>query len=122
MEPAALSMDSAKSKNGTPERGSSPLSPRGGVVKTILFEVLLELIEVSTKSNEAAERVMQMKSSTYLAKKRISPDSEEDDDGWGLKPLPHQTMSLLPLLPSDEDDVFQASPKSTHTGCMADHT
>ena len=76
MEPAVLSIDSAKSKNGTPDR-SSPLST--GVVKTMLLELLLALIEESTKSNEAAERVMHRKSSTYLAKKMMS-DADEDDE------------------------------------------
>ena len=41
----------------------------------MLFEVLFELMEDSTKSKVAGERVMQIKSSTYLARNMMSADS-----------------------------------------------
>jgi hypothetical protein len=117
MRPAALSIDSVKSKNGTPDRSRSPLS--AGVVKTMLAELLLELIDDSTKSKDKAERLMAKKSSTYLARKMMSDDR--------LEPLSRPELQFLPLAEvrverQHTEDGFHGRPKSTHTGRMADHT
>jgi hypothetical protein len=86
----------------------------------MLAELLLELIDDSTKSKDKAERLMAKKSSTYLARKMMSDDR--------LEPLSSRPELQFPPLAEvrverqHTEDGFHGRPKSTHTGRMADHT
>jgi hypothetical protein len=101
MRPAALSIDSSKSKKATLDRGFSAFVVLQGVVKRRL---LLELMAESTWWKEEAERLTTKKSSTYLARKMMS----DHIGGNGVAVF--------------SAGCIQGRPKSRHTGRMADHT
>jgi hypothetical protein len=105
MRPAALSIDSSKSKKATLDRGFSAfVVVLQGVVKRRLLCGLLVLMAESTWWKEEAERLTTKKSSTYLARKMMS----DHIGGNGVAVF--------------SAGCIQGRPKSRHTGRMADHT